>query len=442
MFKKRSYLGIVLLLAVSMLLTACGPQRHATSSNTKNDKSGKSTTKTEAKVPSKPDSLLMWVNADPTQVKALRSEADAYTKKTGIKVNFQKVNMTDQAKKLAIAGPAGKGPDLFFQPHDRIGDLVTQGLAAPVDKYLSNDERAKYSKAAINAVTYSYKEPSLGDSKAQPHLYGFPQVIETYALFYNKDLVKKVPTTMDELMTQAKSLTNASQKKYGFLFQANNLYFAYPFFKNYGGYVFGGPAGGDATDIGLNNAGSIKGGEAIQKFFTEGLIPVSIKADLESGLFKSGKAAMVIDGPWAIPDYQKALGDKLGSAPIPSINGKPAQSFSGVKSWMLSYYSKNKYWAADLAKFLTNDKNSEHYYKVAGEMPPRPAVLDAISDPIYQGFSKQIKSATPMPNVPEMQQVWQPINDGLTFISKGKDVKSVLDDAVKKIKQQIKQSKQ
>lgn len=432
---RKGLLLMALILVFAMVLSACGPDRSAS----KSDGSSSSGDKT----PKKPDQLTIWVNNDDAQIAAIKEITDNYTKKTGIKVKMTKVSMTDQTKKIAVAGPEDKGPDLFFQPHDRIGDVVTQGLATPVDQYLSDAEKSGYSDTAIKAVSFNYKEESLGDKKAQTHLYGFPAVVETYALYYNKDLVKEAPATFDDLKAQAKKLTNVSQKKYGILFEGKNLYFTYPFLKNYGGYIFGGEPGNyDVNDIGVATKGAVEGMTYLQSFFKEGLLPKSVTADIVNGLFTQGKAAMVINGPWALPDYKKALGDKLATAPLPTMNGEPAHSFSGVKSWMVSYYSKNKYWAADLAKFMTNDDSSKTYFEKAGEMVPRPSVLDNLSDPIYKGFTEQIKAAEPMPNISAMTQVWEPMNNGGEFLAQGKDVKKILTDAKKQIEAKIKASKQ
>jgi arabinogalactan oligomer / maltooligosaccharide transport system substrate-binding protein len=437
---RKGFLLLALLVSITMILSACGPQRTAPTSS----KSGGTSTATKKdKAPAKPASLTMWVNADDTQAKTIQAMTDKYTAKTGIKVTLTKINMLDQQKKLSVVGPQGKGPDLFFQPQDRIGDLVTQGLVAPIDSYVTQSELSGYSEPALHAVTMTYKEPTLGDTSAKSHLYGFPAVTETYTLFYNKDLVKNPPKTFDELKTTAKSLTDASKKKYGFVFEGNNFYYDFPFIAADGGYIFGGKAGNlDTKDIGVNSAGTVKGFKVLQSFFTEGLIPTSVNADVVNGLFKDGSAAMVINGPWAIADYKKALGDKLATAPIPTIDGKPAVSFSGVKSWLISSYSKNQYWAADLAKFITNDENSKYYFDNAGELVPRPAVLSNLTDPVYQGFGEQLKNSEPMPNIPEMSQVWTPMNNALQFMAKGKDLQKVLDDAKKQIDQGIKASKQ
>src|SRR5690606_36406211 len=138
----------------------------------------------------KPDKLVVWVNDEESQKVALREIFDKYEEETGITVEQVEMNMLDQIEALALDGPAGKGPDLFFQPHDRIGNIVLQGLADPVEL---GDAKEEYVGTSIEAVTYD------GD------IWGAPLVVETYGTFYNKDLVDKAPETMDELMEIAKT---------------------------------------------------------------------------------------------------------------------------------------------------------------------------------------------------------------------------------------------
>src|SRR5690606_20984722 len=108
-----------------------------------------------------------------------------------------------------------------------------------------------------------------------------------------------------------------------------------------------------------------------QEFVKAGLIPKTLTTDVLDGLFSEGKVAAAVSGPWNLPIYKEALGDSLGTAPLPQINGKGAPSFVGVKSWLVSYYSEHPEWAEDLAKFMTNNENSQLYYDVTGELPPR-----------------------------------------------------------------------
>jgi arabinogalactan oligomer / maltooligosaccharide transport system substrate-binding protein len=417
--KKALSIFLIAILTISML-TACGPKRVGNNENA--TKEGNSTEQAE-----KPEKLVVWVNNDEKQKAPLADIFKKYTEKTGIQVEMVGVDMLDQTKNLALDGPAGKGPDVFYQPHDRIGDIVLQGLAEPIDL---GDAKDQYSETAINAVTFDGK------------IYGVPQVIETYGMFYNKDLVAEAPKTMDELMKIAEAQTDASKDQYGFLMEAANFYFVYPFFAGYGGYVFKNDNGTyDTSDVGLANEGAVKGGQLIQSWFTKGYIPKEINADIMNGLFTKGQVAVAITGPWNIPGYKEALGDKLGTAPLPLLdNGEHPKSFVGVKTWMLSSYSKNKEWAVDLMKFITNTENALHYYEKANEMPANKAALEdekITSDPLIAAFAEQTQYGEPMPSVPEMSQVWEPMGNALQFIAKGDDVKTVLEEAVQTIKDNI-----
>ncbi|GGM27907.1 maltose ABC transporter substrate-binding protein [Paraliobacillus quinghaiensis] len=436
---KKWFLSFVGIIFIVGLLTACGPDdadENASSNDTNNEGTteNEGTTNDEASeessMPEKPEKLTIWINAEEKQEEAVGQIAEKYTEETGIEIEAIPINMLDQVEKLGVEGPAGNGPDVIFQPHDRIGDLVLKGLIDPVDL---GDKTSEYAESAVNAVTND------GD------VWGYPAVTETYALFYNSSLVDGTPETMEEIMTIAEEQTNAANDEYGFLMEAANFYFTYPFFSGNGAYVFANENGNyDISDIGLNNEGAVEGGKLIQSWFDKGYMPQDLTPDIMNGLFKEGKVATVINGPWMVREYSEALGDDLKAAPLPLLdNGENPKSFVGVKAYLLSYYSENKEWAQDFMSFVTNSENAMLYYDVAGEMPARvdsidnPAIAD---DPIYSAFAEQATYGEPMPGVPAMQQVWDPINNALSFISKGEPVEEVLNEAVQIIKDNIEAS--
>ncbi|GAB2539333.1 sugar ABC transporter substrate-binding protein [Gracilibacillus alcaliphilus] len=412
---------LMMLLIMVVALAACAPDREEeTNSDTSNDTGGEETAE-------QPESLTIWANDEEQQLEAVQSIAADYEEQTGIEVEVVAKSMLDQLDELALAGPEGRGPDLFFQPHDRTGDIVAQGLVQPLS--LTEEELSSYSDAAIESVQYEFD--------GQVDIYGVPSVIETYGIFYNKDIIDE-PETMDDLMTALEDHTDASQDQFGFLMKPDDLYFAYPFFKTKGAYIFGGDAGEyDVNDIGLDTEAAIEGAELFQSFFGSGLIPTSTTVDVIDGLFTEGKVGAVINGPWSIPSYTEALGDSLGFTPFPTIDGEDAQTFVGVKAWMVSYYSDEVEWATDLALFLTNEENSQHYFETAGELPTNTNALENLEDPIFQAFSEQIDNGVPMPSTPQMSQVWEPMNNGLQFIAEGEDPSSVLSEAVEQIEANI-----
>nr|2ZYK_A Chain A, Solute-binding protein [Thermoactinomyces vulgaris]2ZYK_B Chain B, Solute-binding protein [Thermoactinomyces vulgaris]2ZYK_C Chain C, Solute-binding protein [Thermoactinomyces vulgaris]2ZYK_D Chain D, Solute-binding protein [Thermoactinomyces vulgaris]2ZYM_A Chain A, Solute-binding protein [Thermoactinomyces vulgaris]2ZYN_A Chain A, Solute-binding protein [Thermoactinomyces vulgaris]2ZYO_A Chain A, solute-binding protein [Thermoactinomyces vulgaris] len=397
----------------------CGPKRDPYA------KAGKSE--------GKPDKLVVWENADDgVQLNNTKKWAGEFTKKTGIQVEVVPVALLKQQEKLTLDGPAGKGADLVTWPHDRLGEAVTKGLLQPIQ--VDNSVKNQFDDVAMKALTYGGK------------LYGLPKAIESVALIYNKKLMGQVPATYDELFQYAKANNKPDEQKYGVLFEANNFYYTYFLFAAKGAAVFKEQDGTlDPNEIGLNSPEAVQGMNEVQKWFTEARLPQSLKADTVNGLFKSGKVAAVINGPWAIKDYQ-AAGINVGVAPLPKIDGKDAQTFIGVKGWYLSAYSKYPKYATELMQFLTSKEALASRFKETGEIPPQKELLNdpmIKNNPVVNGFAKQASKGVPMPSIPEMGVVWEPINNAHTFVAQGKQTpEQALNDAVKIMKEKIQTMKQ
>ncbi|GEK89586.1 carbohydrate ABC transporter substrate-binding protein, CUT1 family (TC 3.A.1.1.-) [Alkalibacterium putridalgicola] len=428
--KKLWYKGM-LLLSTAGVLAACGTGDNTDSEDTSGDTTEETSedTTTEGETasqdtPEKPESLHIWVNDEEAQLNAYEEITSNFTEEHGIEVEITPYSMLEQTEGMSLDAPSGQGPDLFFQPHDRMGDIHLQGLAAELELTDDQMERlGEYNEDAVTAFSYEGAQ------------YGIPAVVETYGLFINTDLVDEVPETMEELTQTAAELTEGEQ--YGFMMNAADLYFTYPFITADGGYIFAQNEDGsyDTSDIGLNTPEAVSAVERIQGWFEDGLMPQGTDLEVANSLFMDGQVGMIINGPWAIPDYQEALGDSLMVAELPTQDGEPLNSFSGNKGWLVNYYSEDQHWATELALYMTNAESSETYYEVAGELPAHTAV--EIEDELMAPIFAQTQNAHPMPNIPEMQQVWEPMNDALTFIQQGDDVQEVLDEAVSTIESEI-----
>src|SRR5690625_3604063 len=404
------------ILLLCVLMIACAPERESS-----NDVNGNSDLENGG-MPDKPDELLVWINDNEEDIEAAEKITEAYTKDTGIEIKLESVAEPDQVQKLSLAGPTGDAPDLFYQPQDRLGDIVLQGLADPME--FTEEELNEFSDSAIESVTYE------GD------IYGSPAIIDTYFVYYNKSLIDSPPETLDEVFEISEELTDRDNDEYGFLAPAE-FYYLYPFISSYGGYIFGEENGTyDITDIGLANEGAVEGLKKYKEFLDKDLLPKTITVDVLDGLFTEGKVGMVLSGPWSIPYYKDALGDDLGTARLPEINGDIAPSFVGVKSWFVSSFSDHSEWATDLAKFMTNDENSDVIFESTGELPPRQDLIDQIDDPIYDGYTEQVPYGIAMPNIPEMSAVWD-MDNAIELIINGDDVEDVIKSTVEIIEVQI-----
>lgn len=348
-----------------------------------------------------------------------------FTRIYGVEVTYEPVTHTDAPTKLKTDGPAGLGADVFSAPHDKVGDMVSSGLIYPND-VLKPDE---FLDAAVQGTSYNGV------------WYGYPDAIETYALFYNKDLIAEPPKTFDELIEFSKSFTDVSKNQYGFMMELANFYYIYSFIGGYDGYVFGNN-GTDKSDIGLNSPGAVEGMKFHQSL--KEILPLNtadINYDIKNALFNEGKLALNIDGPWAVQGHKDA-GVNFGVAPLPLLpNGKHPTSFSGIRAFYVNSYTKYPNAAKLLAKYLTSSELLADRFESTSQIPPRKDLLESPSiknDPISAAFLEQAQYAQAMPNIPEMASVWVPMATALDENwNKGGDPKAILDNAVKSIEETL-----
>lgn len=288
--------------------------------------------------------LLVW--EDVKKSDGIQDAVKEFEKQNDVKVKVVEKAYADQIEALRLDGATGTGPDVITMPHDQIGSAVTEGLLQEIKP----DEK----------VINSFTDESIQSQTIDGKLYGLPKSVETTVLFYNKDLVKKAPTTLDDWYDLSKKLTKDG--KYGFVAKWDEIYYAQSVLGGSGGYIFKQKNDGsyDVNDIGLNNDGAIEGGKYIQTFFSEGLFPKGIIGEqginVLNSLFTEKKAAAVISGPWSFGPYKEA-GIDYGVTELPTLpNGKHMSSFLGVKSYNVSSYSKNKELAEKFVEFITNEK--------------------------------------------------------------------------------------
>lgn len=424
---------------LTFTLAACGGANENGNKNNGNTPNTNSTNKpnenasntgSEELLPEEGASLLVWEES--TDFEFLESVAADFKAKYNVDVKFEHVPAPDQAARLANDAPAGLAADVVMFAHDKLGNAVEAGLLFPND-LLEEETKAAHPEAALQASSYGGT------------LYGYPKSVETYAVFYNKALVKDLPKTWDDVVAFSKTFTDNNAKKYGIMWEARLLYFNYPFFANKGGYIWGNN-NTDPNDIGLNNEGSVEGAKYMQTLSE--ILPLqaeNITWDVKTQLFTDGKVAFNIDGPWAISSFKDKV--DFGVIPLPDQpDGNKSISLSGVRSYYVNSYSKYPNAAKLFASFVTNKENALKAFNMLGILPSnKEAAADpaVANDPILSGFVKQFENSVPMPSIPQTDSVWTPIEGAITKIwnNKDQDVKAALDEAVNTIKEAVASTK-
>ncbi|MEC0167463.1 maltose ABC transporter substrate-binding protein [Paenibacillus graminis] len=396
------------------------PADNATATNAAN--SGNASAAGDIK-PEEGASLLVWESKEERPF--AEEMAKQFTAKYNVPVKIEEVAPPDQVGKLTQDGPSGLAADVVLIPHDNLGKAVSASLLLPNDIF---GEQTKANNTEASIVGSSY----------DGELYGYPRAAETYALYYNKSLVKEAPKTFDDVITFGKTFTDKAKNKYGIMWEVGNMYFGYPFIATTGGYLFG-KDGTDKDDIGLNNEGAIEGLKTFVKL--KEILPIKsgdINADIKRSLFSSGDVAMDMTGPWELAAYKQALGDNLGVAPVPTIDGKTAITFSGIKIFGVNAYTQYPNAAKLYAEFASSKESQLELNKLVGSIPTNnEALKDAqiTSDPYISVFAEQAKNSQPMPSIPAMGNVWSPVNAALPEIwDNNADPKAAMDKAVQQIK--------
>ena len=362
--------------------------------------------------------LTVWSHFTTNEVKEFETVARAWGEENNVEVSV----VEDQGEWQAMiqAAQSDNGPDIILGiPHDNLGTFQKAGVTAEVPSGMVTSDKYT-SEALVNAVTLNGK------------VYAVPFAQETTSMFYNKDLVKEVPKTMEDLVEQA--------KEKGFVYNINDFYFSYAFLSANGGYVYKNNNGTlDPTDIGLGNDGAVKGYQFIYDLVNKDkLMAADITGDIAKGEFTSGKAAFYFSGPWDVAAAKEA-GLNFGVIPMPTLNGKAPSTFLGVQTSIVNENSKNK----DLAWELMNefvDKGQDIIYKTGNRIP---VAKDYTIDNEYtKAFIEQAKIATPMPNIVEVQAMWTPANNNLMLLTSGQtDPATTAKNVVDQVKEGIKQIK-
>lgn len=362
--------------------------------------------------------LTVWDDFSAPTEAALAQLAKKWAASSGNTVTFVNTTQPGRGGKsidqlFPLKARSASGPDIIYVPQDQTGVYQAGGLLSPRPaNLLSASDQALFQPVAINATLLN----------GTP--YSVPDGIDGLLLFYNKKLISTPPATFADLISKAKALTKGGQ--YGFLYDiTGGFYWNFWAFGAYGVHVFG-LKNGQYNPNDVNSVGSAEAQQALA--FIASLTPVVPKSTTYNepdSSFSAGKAAMIINGPWQLQAYSKALGaDNVGVAPIPALPGNlTAHPYVGVRVYEVNKYSKNQALAWDLAKYLS--LNGEAITGAEGRLPALKSVSGYTLTPQQEAAAKAFAAGVPIPNIPEMGQVWTPMGNAITLVVQGRTTAKV-----------------
>ncbi len=350
----------------------------------------------------------------------------------GIKIEYREIQLDDVVSEAMRAYSTGQAPDIIaidnpdhalFSSHGAFLDLTDMIARSSVVK------TANYFPGPLKSVMWKDK------------YYGIPKATNTIALYYNKDMFKaagldpsKPPQTWDELIADARKLTDPAKNVYGITFSAKaNEEGTFQFLP------WAQMAGASYDHI--NTDGAVKALTTWKEIIDQKLASPDTLTRSQwdaTATFNAGNAAMAISGPWEIDRMLKDAKFDWGVAllPVPQ-EGAPRSSAMGDYNWAIFSNSKHPQKAFKVLEYFVSQ--DDKMFKNFGQLPARsdiaiPPTGNQLKDDALKVFAEQLKYAQPRGPSPNWAKISKAIQDAIQAALTGQmSPKEALDQAAEKI---------
>jgi multiple sugar transport system substrate-binding protein len=323
-----------------------------------------------------------------------------------IDIQIEVVNWDNLEQKLTTDVAGGTAPDISIIGTRWLAGYVQEGIAEPLDEYMSDEFKAKFIDV--------FMSPSVFDGKT----YGLPVAASARAMYYNKAMFKQAgiaepPATWDELKDAAAKIAALGDDTYGFGIQGKEIetdaYWYYALW-THGGELLEDGKSGIASAAGVQAANLYK--SMIDEGLTEPGVTGYNRENLQD-LFKQGRLGIILTGPWLRGQMKAEAPDiEYGIAPIPEGTTKATY---GVTDSIIIFSSSDV--KEDAWKFLEEaaftDKWRREFTLKEGFVPVFKSVAadpHFADDPELQAFTSMLPNAKFAPTISN----WEEMADATT----------------------------
>jgi arabinogalactan oligomer/maltooligosaccharide transport system substrate-binding protein len=326
----------------------------------------------EPRVP-EPSHLMLWEGFDPAQGEWLKGQIAAFQEaKPGISIEIHHYASSDEFIEAARGGE--REFDLAIGHAALVESLWTEGLIRPVEDVFEGGFLDGFAQPSVEGV-------SRGDE-----IWGVPFSVGLHLLlYYNRELVEEPPQDTATLIAMAQELTD--EERYGLAMNYSDPLWLVPWLSGFGGWLV--DEEGQPT---LDTAAMVEALRFLHDLkFEYGVLPPEADYDLADELFREGKAALLVNGHWALAGYQEMEDLEWGVAPLPTVTETdlaPSPLVMGQYLVIGSDVSEQKLEAVRLlVEYMTSSQRQLEWMRQFDTLPTNKAALDdepIRSDPLWQ----------------------------------------------------------
>jgi arabinogalactan oligomer/maltooligosaccharide transport system substrate-binding protein len=329
----------------------------------------------ESCTPRDNNTVLLWHYWQGEDVRVLNGMIDRFADLYDIRIIAQYVPIDEMEESFKREAGLGFGPDVLLAPNNLMVPLAVDRRLADIAPHLSNEQMSAYKIFVLQMLR----------SRTEGKLYGLPITADTYALYYNKNLVTKPVKTIEDFKREA-TLGKRIAIRTSFFGAA------------WGVGAFGGEIQSDDGQIMLN-----------QKPFQDWLTWLQSAQDFSYIMFnaekqplidsfKNGEAAYYIGDSRDLFDIRAALGDAVAVTKLPSGPGGEATPYLEAETLFFNRSSSAQQLkqALDFGLFLGAAEQQRRLMRELGRLPANSQVrIDGTLEPTIGGFALQSESAVP-----------------------------------------------
>lgn len=431
--KKRTLWSLLsLLVIVSTLVVACGPQ---------------ATEAPPAEEPAEAEAVTIdvWFHSGKGEE---RDALDAQVKDFNAMQDEVQINAiqlpegsyNDQVNSAALAGDL---PCLLDFDGPNLYNYAWAGYLRPIDEYVSDELRNDFLPSIIEQGTYAGKLYSLGTFDSGLAIWANKAYLEEAGVRIPEGLDDA--WTFEEFNEALEKLQALDQVEYAIDFKMNygaGEWFTYgfsPIVQGFGGDLIDRSDYQSADGV-LNSEESVAALEWFQSLFEDGYAVAEPAGD--DDFYGKKITALSFVGHWMWGPHSEGLGDDLILLPMPIWPDKPATGM-GSWNWGITSSCENPDAAWKFLEYLIQPEEILRMTNANGAVPARKSAI-AQSELYAEGgpltvFVDQLQSgwAIPRPATGAYPTITSAFAEAVNNIVAGADVQEELDKAVEKIDQDI-----
>jgi arabinogalactan oligomer/maltooligosaccharide transport system permease protein len=185
-------------------------------------------------------------------------------------------------------------------------------------------------------------------------------------------------------------------------------------------HAFGGRMLTDDHEFGFVGPAAERSLELARQLIDSGAVPGDADGALVQDLFRSGRAATVISGPWLAGDLTGAdLQYTVVPLPIVAASGEPMRPPLTVEAAILTPQGAGRPAAVALARHLGAREAADLRQRLASTLSVRTDVPVPKDNPLLAGFAAQAREAVPLSADPAMRSTWEPAFRAIRKVLRG-----------------------